>query len=269
MPDGTLTDLPPLDPRERARVHDWLRRYGRRTTGLTPVTEHRYAARYRAYRIGMAATGLVALFFAAQVTWHLATGGAADAPVRLVSFVAAYLALAGGSLLGLRHQRRADDRIAAGLPQRVARPAAVRPVDLLGGWFLVAVAVSYLGGLGAGVTSLLAAADPTDRALSAAFTVAAALVAGYATAVVRQVMSRPAIASDEASLADDDAMRREDSRLAVAPYLAVLALVAGVGTSSGSWLLWLYLGYAAAAALTWTASLLAYRRAATDVRTAP
>src|SRR5690606_3884593 len=178
-------------------------------------------------------------------------------------FVAAYLVLAGGSLLGLRQQRRADRAAAATVSERVARPVAVRPRDLLGGWFLLAAAVAYPGALAVGVMGLAAVDRSADRATAVTFLLAVAFFAGYAAVVLADALRRPAVATDLRTLSDDETLRREDAGLAVAPYLAVLALVAGVGTTSGSWLLWGYLGYAAAAALTWAASQRAHRRLAT------
>jgi hypothetical protein len=251
----STSPLPPLDPREQARVHAWLHRYGRETAGLAPLTERRYAARYRAYRIELVTSALVAVYFATQLLWTNVAQVELDTTGYLAGFVAAYAVLAGGSLLGLRHQRRADRALAATMRHRVARPVEVRPVKLLGGWFFLAAAAMYPGALAVGAGSLLGATHPTDRALSVAFTVGAAAFTGYAVAVTSHVISRPAIAADAGGLADDDALRREDARLAVAPYLAVLAVVAGAGMARGGVLLWVYLGYAALAALAWAVSL--------------
>src|SRR5690606_27837803 len=132
------TTPPPLDPAVRARVHAWLRRHGRPSEGLHPLTERRYVARYRAYRTEMAAVWVAAGVFVAASAWQLATGEHSGTAATLAWFVAAYLILAGGSLLGLRRQRLADRAIAATVLQRVARPVAVGPRELLGGWFLVA-----------------------------------------------------------------------------------------------------------------------------------
>ncbi|MFS8520746.1 MAG: hypothetical protein FWJ87_05010 [Micromonosporaceae bacterium] len=257
------TTPPPLDPDLRARVHAWLRRHGRPTEGLHPLTERRYAARYRAYRTEMGAVWAAAGVVAATVVWQLVTRETPGTATTLAWFVAAYLVLAGGSLLGLRRQRLADRTTAAAVPERVARPVAVGPRELLGGWLLLAAAVAYPGAVVVGVAALVAADRSADRATAVAFLVAVAFFAGYAAAVLADALRRPTLATDRRTLSDDEALRREDAGLAVAPYLAVLALVAGVGTAPGSWLLWLYLGYAAAAAVTWAAWQRAQRRAAT------
>ena len=257
------TTPPPLDPALRARVHAWLRRHGRPTEGLHPLTERRYAARYRVYRIEVGATLVTAGLFGAVLIWQLVTGPIAGTAAILAWFVAAYLVLAGTSLLGLRQQRRADRAIAATVLERVARPVAIGLRELLGGWFLLAAAVAYPGAAAVGVTGLVAADQTVDRATSAAFLLAVAFFAVYAVAVLADALHRPTLATDAASLSDDETLRREDAGLALAPYLAVLALVAGVGTTPGSFLLWVYLGYAAAAAVTWAAWWRAHRRTAT------
>src|SRR5690606_15869875 len=119
------TTPPPLDPDVRARVHAWLRRHGRPAEGLHPLTERRYAARYRAYRTELGAAGAGAGVFVAATAWQLVTGERPGTAATLAWFVAAYLILAGGSLLGRRRQRLADRAIAATVSPRVARPVAV------------------------------------------------------------------------------------------------------------------------------------------------
>ena len=257
------TTPPPLDPDVRARVHAWRRRHGRPAEGLHPLTERRYAARYRAYRTELGAAWAAAGVFVAATAWQLVTGERPGTAATLAWFVAAYLILAGGSLLGRRRQRLADRAIAATVSPRVARPVAVGARELLGGWFLLAAAVAYPGAVAVGVAGLLAADRSADRATAVAFLVAVAFFAACAAATLTDALRRPAVATDPRTLSDDEALRREDAGLAVAPYLAVLALVAGVGTTPGSWLLWAYLGYAAAAAVTWAAWQRAHRRAAT------
>src|SRR5690606_38203700 len=123
--------------------------------------------------------------------------------------------------------------------------------------------VAYPGAVAVGVAGLLAADRSADRTTAVAFLVAVAFFAACAAAVLADALRRPAVVTDPRTLSDDEALRREDAGLAVAPYLAVLALVAGVGTTPGRWLLWAYLGYAAAAAVTWAAWQRAHRRAAT------
>ena len=257
------TTPPPLDPAVRARVHAWLRRRGRSVDGLHPLTERRYFARYRAYQTEIAATWAAVVVVAVAVAWQLVTGQTPGTAGTLAWFVAAYLVLAGGSLVGLCQQRRADRAIAATVSERVARPVAVGPRELLGGWFLLAAAVAYPGAVAVGATALVAADRSADRAAAVAFLCAVAFFAAYAVAVLAHVLRRLALATDLATLANDETLRREDAGVALAPYLAVLALVAGVGTTPGSWLLWAYLGYAAAAGVTWAVWHHARRRAAT------
>src|SRR5690606_34956337 len=107
------TTPPPLDPALQARAHAWLRRRGRPAAGLHPLTERRYAARYRAYRTEVGAAWVAGGAFAASAAWQLVTGEPAGTAATLGWFVAASLVLAGGSLLGLRQQRRADRAAAA------------------------------------------------------------------------------------------------------------------------------------------------------------
>jgi hypothetical protein len=143
-------------------------------------------------------------------------------------------------------------RIGASLRNRVARSSAVDLRAVLGDWFVVAAAVTYGAGLLVGGSSAVLADHARDRAVSVGFVVGLFACAGLGAAVLVQVARRPAIAEDDRSLIEDDTLRREDASAAIAPLPAMLAAIAGVG-STEDWQLVAYLGYAAAAALAWAA----------------
>jgi len=243
--------------RRWARARAWLDKHGLRDRDPQPLLVARLEARRRGELIGVGGAIVAVVAYFGWQAWRAATEAPMDAASadrdfvgRLISMVAGYLLLAVGTLVALGYQRRADQRIAATLRQRVARTNASGARRLLVGWFAVTAIVLYGGGLLVGCTAALVASHPSDRA---AATVFVAGVLGYAAlglAVVANVSRRPAIADDEASLLDDELLRREDVRQALVPYPAMLALVAGVGSHSDGLLL-VFVGYALIAAGVW------------------
>jgi hypothetical protein len=260
--------------RRWARARAWLDKHALRDRDPQPLLVARLEARRRGELIGVGGAIVVVATYFGWRAWQAVTDPPADAASADRDFVetlagmsVAYLLLAVGTLVALGYQRRADRRLAGTLRQRVARTTASGARRLLVGGFAVAAIVLYGGGLLVGCTAALVTSHPSDRA---AATVFVAGVLGYAAlglAVAANVSRRPAIADDEASLLDDELLRREDVRQALVPYPTMLALVAGVGSHSDRLLL-VYVGYALTAAGVWAvASRAATRSTVVDPMT--
>lgn len=121
--------------------------------------------------------------------------------------------------LGLR---RADREAAAWLGARALEAPRPPGRGLLGGWHIASAVVTFAGGAALGVTMFLATPYRT-YAWSWLGVLALGLV--MCAVIVTGVLRRPVIAEDEASLAVDAVLRREDLRLALPSGYAVLVLI--------------------------------------------
>jgi hypothetical protein len=245
---------------ERNHERRWLDRHGAVGREATPLLAARLATRYRAQLIEGAVTATVVALLLGYAVWDLATarreaGGGGPDPgmdlLYLITLMVAYAMISAGTLAALWYRRRTDHKLGSTLPCRVARSSAVDLRRLLGGWFLAAAAVTYGGGLLVGGLGLATGAT-SDRAVAAGFLVAVLVFGGFGTAVLVDVVRRPAVAEDEPSLVDDDVLRREDGQRAITPYLALFAFLAGIHSRSGDGLLAAYLGYAVGAGIILT-----------------
>lgn len=141
--------------------------------------------------------------------------------------------------------RRAERRLRAALPTRVARAV---PLRVLGLWDRVAAAFVYAAAFACGLLAV-------PKAGGAAFVFLIALVAcgGIAFAALRTVARRPVLAEDAVSLAADDLLRAEDARRGVAPYPLILVVpLATALPADRQW--WVLGGFAVAiGAVQWQA----------------
>jgi hypothetical protein len=233
----------PTDP-DLERARDWLDR--RRLVGVTPTPL--LAARLRARRLGWR-TAVIAFVIAflgpilLTSTDDFAQPGAHADSVDWSVLV--NLAVIVGLLAGLWRQRRTERRLLEGLPVRTARatraPGATR---------LRAAALIYGGGLLLGAVIAVATTGP-DQELGVTFLVGVALLGLLGWLTLSAVLRRPALTGDDGSLVVDDVLRAEDARRALAPYPLLVALVAGVASSTRSWVAWPFLGYVAIGLIVW------------------
>jgi hypothetical protein len=153
-----------------------------------------------------------------------------------------------------------ERRLLAASRTRSAHPAAAGVARVLGTGHLAAVLVVHGGGLLLGAVTVLLAPNPPDRALALAFLGSMAVLATLSGLALAGVLRRPSVAEDSDSLLVDDVLRTQDARAAVAPFQLVVALVAAVGSTVGSWLIWSFLGYVAIGTACWVAAEVAERR---------
>lgn len=247
-------DRQPPDQLERAR--QWLAGHGLDDVPPTAALARRLAVRQSSR---LAGSLLLAAFILAVALVHTLSspdGGAANpspsASLLLLSAVVAAL-VATQALLD-RRVRRIDRQAAAALPRRAAHPVRV-------GWRTVlgrpraALAAGTFAGAAALTAGTSTSADPGVRYGAAVVLVALCGVAAVTLIQLRHVLTRPAVADDEASLTADAVLRIEDAREAAAPTMVwclpwYLPAAAAPGTAFGWWTAaWIVLIVVGAAAL--------------------
>ncbi|HEV2783857.1 MAG TPA: hypothetical protein VGX25_31105 [Actinophytocola sp.] len=249
-----------------ARTREWLGRNRLGHIEPSALLVERLAARRRGNRINV---GTVLAFFVILGAWSVTTGrsGSAFDPDEtdvsgLVFFVLTNVALILALWAGLWYAYRAERRLLAASRTRTAHPAAAGVARVLGRSHLAAVLVVHGGGLLLGAATALLAPRPPDRALALAFLGSVALLSVLSGLAVAGVLRRPSVAEDSDSLLVDDVLRTQDTRAAVAPFPILVALVAGVGSTVGSWLIWSFLAYAGLGCVCWAYAELSARRTA-------
>lgn len=241
-----------MGDRVERRIHAWLRRHGVSGLELTPLVRARIADRDRAERVHW--LGFAILLLAVPLGYER------GATATIVWFIAVYLVLNAAVATAFWLQRRADLRLARELPHRVTRSTAMDIATVLGQGYLWSATVLYGGGILIG--TLVAALFADDRALGVAFLAGVVLFAGITAWLLRDIVHRPAVADDEASLHADDRLRRVDASQALAPYTVILAVVAAANGRSAAF--WLFLGYAAAGLIAWAVPTVRSARATTS-----
>lgn len=221
-------DTPTVAEGDLRRAGNWLAQHGAGDRAPSRLLAARLALRDRRQRIELGlllALGTLLVGFALlRKVVDIAIQVGERNLVAPVSLAALYLLASAGIWLLSRRQRAQEARIAARLPRRAARSAVEHPVAVLGGTYLVAAIITYVGGTGLGIGFALLSADPVDRALGLVFAVGTALVGAIAGVVAWEETRRPAVAEDDASLMADDLLRREDAHR-VAPFTVAVALV--------------------------------------------
>ncbi|SDY73093.1 hypothetical protein SAMN05421504_106542 [Amycolatopsis xylanica] len=117
---------------------------------------------------------------------------------------------------------RMEQELAKVLPRRAASTSARSIPQILGGWFLVTLTVTFPGGLALGIVLTMRSSDGDQLRTSLLFTGAVVLCALIYGSILIRTLRRPALAEDAASLAVDDLLRTEDIHRYVSPWVAAL-----------------------------------------------
>ncbi|WP_283136751.1 hypothetical protein [Rhizohabitans arisaemae] len=219
---------------EHTAARLWLDRHGLADAEPTPLLAARLAARWQAKLAG----GLLVAVFLIGVGLTRKLGQPTDAasspPPLLVPAALVAGLLTAQWLLG-RWVRRADRRAGAHLSRRAALPVELGWPAVLGRSHALFTAATFAAALLLTV-SVLPASDPGLR--YGAIIVLIGLVGAGAGIVMqlRQVLTGPAVAQDQASLTADVVMRVEDARDLVTPGLVwYLPAIFLYGESPGWW----------------------------------
>ncbi len=242
-----------MDP-DLERARKWLDAHRLANVSPTPLL----AARLRARRLGRRAEIIAFMIaFLGPVVFSMTDNygrppvGPNTADSTAVDWsVLANLALVVGLVVGIWRQRRVERKLLAGMKVRSAHASATGVTKVLGGHRLRAAIVVYGGALALGAIVAVSTTD-TDQELGVTFLVGVALLAVLGWLTLTAALRRPALATDEGSLLVDDVLRAEDARRAIAPYPLIVALVAGVASTVGSWVIWGFLGYTAVGFVAW------------------
>ncbi|WP_422739117.1 hypothetical protein ACN263_07745 [Micromonospora sp. WMMD729] len=219
---------------DHAEAGRWLTRHGLTDAEPTPLLAARLAVRRRAKLVDSV---LLATFLIIAALTHALGRLDHDAfswPPLLVLSALVLGLLIGQWLLG-GWVRRVDRAAGARLSRRVAHPVAL-------GWPVVlgrphaAFAVATLTGAVLLAVSVLPLPDPGLRYGAAVVLIGLTGVAIGIVMQLRQILTTPAVAEDEASLTADVIMRVEDARHLVTPSLVwSLPAIFLYGDSLGWW----------------------------------
>lgn len=209
---------------DRNAAAGWVQRHHLQAA-LGPLLVARIALRRRARRLEYGTTvAVVALGVGSLVTFLVAAGEIPSPWTLAVYGAMAVLGLVGTALTH-RWLDRGERRIGATLPQRVARATPVGPVTVLGVRYLWPFAAAH------GLAVLLAGAvfvlDPAARFAAVVYAASVVALGTLTWASVLQVVRRPVVATDPATLAADDLLRREDARRIPQSGPATVLLVSG------------------------------------------
>jgi hypothetical protein len=152
---------------------------------------------------------------------------------------------------GLWYVYRMERRLLAARRIRTAHPAAAGAARVLGSPHFAVVLIVHGGGLVLGTAAALLASRPADRALALAFLGSVAVLAALSGLALAGVLRRPSVAEDSDSLLVDDVLRTLEARTTVLPLPILVALVAAMGGTGGSWLTWSFFAYAGLGTAFW------------------
>jgi hypothetical protein len=225
-----------VDERGIRLARQWLESYDIVGVEPTPLLVARVRTRDRSGHqavVGVVVAGLALLLVMA------ALADAVPAPLSPVVVAVGFVGTGVLVLLGvwwwLHHSRAVDRRIAATLTRRVASPWATDWRAVVGTRCLASAVVAYGGALLVGAVGVLLADSPLRRAAAVTVLAFSVVVAWLVVAAVVDVLRRPVLAEDAASLVYDELLRTEDARVALDPkvngvvILMVVVLVAGQG----------------------------------------
>lgn len=210
----------------------WLQQHGLGDGPPTPLLTARLAVRWRARTLDSVLQAVL-IIGAALALVSGGLGSRRPTPVLALGALIAALVLA--RVLLDAWIRRVDRRAGAALTQRAAH--AVQPDwrDLLGRPYAVLVAGTFAGAFALGAIAL-AVGEGTARYAAVVVLVAVVGVGLGEALQLRELLARPVVAEDEASLMADVIMRIEDVRESTMPtVLWSLPMVLLVGFSPG-WL---------------------------------
>jgi hypothetical protein len=228
------------DQRAVRRARRWLAARDLSDVEVTALLVARLRARDRS-RWQALATGAVAVvvLVVAAMRWTDPVAGQPALQPRLMA------TMFGASLIALlvvwwalRAPRRSERRIARGLASRATHPVVPDWQGVVGRYHLVAATVPYLLAVGAGVAVAVGARSGYGRVTGVVFLLAVVVCGAVATAAVLDVLRRPVLAEDGASLRVDDLLRIEDARRALYPFpVAFLLPLALTADSSARWVI--------------------------------
>jgi hypothetical protein len=225
-----------VDERGIRLARQWLESYDLVGVEPTPLLVARVRTRDRS---GRQAAVVVVVAGLALLLVMAALADAVPAPLGPVVAAGGFVGTGVLVLLGvwwwLHHSRAVDRRIAATLTRRVASPWATDWRAVVGGRRLACAVVAYGGALLVGAVGILLADSPPRRAAAVTVLAFSVVVAWLVVATVVDVLRRPVLAEDAASLVYDELLRTEDARVALDPkvngvvIMMVFILVAGQG----------------------------------------
>jgi hypothetical protein len=222
-----------MNPTEHPETRQWLDRHGLTEAEPTPLLTARLAARRKANFYGSI---LLAVFLIGASLTHVSRlGDGTSAQFRLLALAALVAALLAGQWLLGWWVRRVDRRAGAKLPRRVAHPVGFGWQAVLGRPYAAFAVATFVGALLLAV-SVLPISDPDLRAGATVVLIGLAGAGAGTVLQLRQVLTTPAVAQDEASLTADVIMRVEDARALVTPSLVwILPAIFLYGESLGWW----------------------------------
>ncbi|MFV2087951.1 hypothetical protein [Micromonospora sp. LOL_021] len=219
---------------EHSETRQWLDRHGLTEAEPTPLLATRLAVRRRAKLVSDI---LLAGFLIGAALTH-ATGRATDTAyswLPLLVLTALVVGMLVAQWLLRRWVRRVDRRAGAQLPRRVAHSVGFGWPAVLGRPYAIFTVAAYTGALVLAV-SVLPVSDPVLRAGAAVVLIGLVGAGAGMVMQLRQVLTSPAVAEDEASLTADVVMRVEDARALVTPSLVwSLPAIFLYGESLGWW----------------------------------
>ncbi|MBM9623839.1 hypothetical protein ACFQ60_04600 [Streptomyces zhihengii] len=235
-------DRKPPDELERARL--WLAGHGLGEIPPTAALARRLAVRQSCR---LAGSLLLAGFILAVALVYTVSNDPATDPsgpslppsASLLLLTAVVAGLVAVQALLDRRVRRIDRQVAAALPRRAAHPVRVGWRAVLGRPRAALVAGTFAGAA-ALTAGALTSADPGVRYGAAVVLIALCGVAAVVLVQLRHVLTRPAVADDEASLTADVILRIEDARETATPTMVwclpwYLPTAAAPGTAFGWW----------------------------------
>ncbi|MFV2012523.1 MULTISPECIES: hypothetical protein [unclassified Micromonospora] len=219
---------------EHSETRQWLDQHGLTDTDSTPLLATRLAVRRRAKFAGDV---LLAAFLIGAALTHAAVRvtDAAYSWLPLLVLTALVIGMLVAQWLLRDWVRRVDRRAGAQLSRRVAHPVGFGWPAVLGRPYAVFTVAAYTAALGLAV-SVLPVSDPVLRAGAAVVLIGLVGAGAGMIMQLRQVLTSPAVAEDEASLTADVIMRVEDARALVTPSLVwSLPVIFLYGESLGWW----------------------------------
>ena len=223
------------DDGEARRAGDWLARHGLGEIQPTPALAARLAVRWRARLLENELAAALIIIAALTFVFGLGRRGEAERLLLVVILSVVVIGLLVARSWLSSWVGRVDRRAAAALSRRVT--LSVRPtwLALVGGAY-VAVGVAVAALTAALAVAVLATTASTARYGAAVLLVATSYVVIGTIVQMRQMLTLPVVAQDEASLTADLIMRAEDARAIVVPTaLWSLPVVLLLGTEHGWW----------------------------------
>jgi hypothetical protein len=241
MPNRALPDAdPPARPAELQQASAWLARHGLTDGRPTPLLAARLAARRRARLADhvILAVLIIAAAFAQIYDLPAASAAGGVEPYRPIPLLVLTASMAGLLLvqwLSYSWVRRVDRRAGAGLSRRAAHPVQPGWRALIGRPNAAFMVFTFAGATALAVSALTIGDSTVSYAALVMLVGLAGVAAGF-TLQLRDLLMRPVVAEDEASLMADVVMRVEDARELTRPSVAwVLPMVLLFG-SAPAWL---------------------------------